>query len=568
MKWDFEKYTEDSTRQDSSSEEFFKEASESDSLIREFIQNSLDASNNSKAVKVIINEKHLNKEDLTDFLTGLEPHLKSCSIQDYKKQQKIKFIILEDFNTKGLEGENKEKFFKADNITNKKEGGGSYGIGKAVFLAISKIKTFFGYSIFSNNQPIFQGRAVLKTHKIDNSEYRPYGDLKKIPHKDKMDFIDAIFKRKAEEKGLSIAIPYCEDIKIEDLKRSCLEQFYLPIIKDKLEIEIGNDKINKEVLLDSQDPKIKLAMEYITSSKSTKYSIKEREWKNQKFPQIDTKLIEQNSTFFLSFDIELRTKQGMPETGKAYLLIKKEEENIESSQSIDFWRDNLLITKAISRGKKQKGYSSIFIICDNPLSRLLRELEDPGHTRWRTGSIKPEIKEKYTNIRKLVDFVKKIPVEFIRQIKYQSIEQDSHFFSDYFPDDSSIGKKQITEGGLDSRKGIKPSSIPEEPQFPNFVYKPHKKGDGFTLSLKKQGHYPDKLTVITAYGTNKGNAFSNYDKRDFDFNQNITIKLKNENSGERISCEKNSISYLIKDESFGISFTGFDPDKELKIDIK
>ncbi len=30
---------------------------------------------------------------------------------------------------------------KADNITHKREGGGSHGIGKAVFLAVSKIKT-------------------------------------------------------------------------------------------------------------------------------------------------------------------------------------------------------------------------------------------------------------------------------------------------------------------------------------------------------------------------------------------------------------------------------------------
>ena len=232
MKWEFEEYTEDSTRQDSSSDKFFKEASESDSLIREFIQNSLDASNNSKAVRVTINEKFLNKRELKDFLTDLEPHLKACDIQSHKDQQKIKLIILEDFNTKGLEGKNKENFFKADNITNKREGGGSHGIGKAVFLAFSKIKTFFGYSIFDNNQSVFQGRAVLKSHKIDKCEYRPYGDLK-IPVKDYTSFINTIFKRKKTEKGLSVAIPYC-DLKIEDIKQSCLDQFYIPIINERL----------------------------------------------------------------------------------------------------------------------------------------------------------------------------------------------------------------------------------------------------------------------------------------------------------------------------------------------
>ena len=569
MKWEFEEYKKDSTRQDSSSDKFFKEASESDSLIREFIQNSLDASNNSKAVKVIINEKLLNKRELKEFLTDLEPHLESCKIQDHRNQQKIKFIVLEDFNTKGLEGKNKENFFKADNITNKREGGGSHGIGKAVFLAVSKIKTFFGYSVFDNNQSIFQGRAVLKSHKIDECEYRPYGDLK-IPVKNYTDFISTIFKRKEGEKGLSIAIPYCDDIKIEDIKQSCLNQFYIPIINEKLEIEIGNDKINKETLLKYIDsPKVSLAMDYATSNEFKKYIIKKNDWKNLRFPELTTDLIEQNSSFFLSFEIELPIKQEASEKGKAVLLIKKEEENVENSQLIDFWRDNLLITEAISRGRKQKGYSAIFIIYNNPLSRLLRDLEDPGHTRWQTGSIKPEIKEKYVNVRKLVNFVKKLPLEFIRQIKYRPIEQDSHFFSDYFPDISTFGKKQTKEGEGDSRKGSEPNLIPEEPQFQNFIYKPHKKGDGFTLSLKKQEHYPDRLTVKTAYGTNKGNAFSNYDKKDFEFNKNIAIKLESgESSGEKIFCDENSVAYLIKNRKFCMSFTGFDPDKELKIDIK
>lgn len=568
MNWEFEEYKEDSTRQDSSSHKFFKEASESDSLIREFIQNSLDASNNSKAVKVIINEKLLNRRELKEFLTDLEPHLESCKIQAHKNQQKIRFIVLEDFNTKGLEGKNKENFFKADNITNKTAGGGSHGIGKAVFSAVSRIKTFFGYSIFSDNQDIFQGRTVLESHKIDEKEYRPYGNLKINPVERYTELINTIFKRKRTEKGLSVAIPYC-DIKIEDIKQSCLEQFYIPIINKKLEIEIeiGNEKINQETLV-LDNPKVKLAMDYITSSESNKYYIKEKEWKNLKFPELTTNLIEQNSSFFLSFEIELQTRQSVYEIGKATLLIKKEE-NTEASQTIDFWRDNLLITEAVIRGRKQKGYSVIFIVSDNPLSKLLRNLEDPGHTRWQTGSIKSEIKEKYINIKKLVDFIKKLPLEFIRQIKYQPIEQDSHFFSDYFPDISSFEKKQTKEGSSGSHKGSKPGIIPEEPQFQNFIYKPHKKGDGFTLSLKKQEYHPDKLTVKTAYGTNKGNAFSNYDKRDFIFEENIAIKLESgKNSGEKTFCNENSVTYSITDKKFCISFTGFDPDKELKIDIK
>ena len=92
----------------------------------------------------------------------------------------------------------------------------------------------------------------------------------------------------------------------------------------------------------------------------------ETEWKNSKFPELATELIEQNSSFFLDFEIKIPTKQGVSEIGTATLLIKKEEDNTEKFP-IDFWRDNLLITEAINRGKKQKGYLAIFIISDNPI---------------------------------------------------------------------------------------------------------------------------------------------------------------------------------------------------------
>ena len=566
LKWKFEEYTKDSTKQDSSSDKFFKGPPESESLVREFIQNSLDASNNSKTVKVVINEKKLNKRDMKEFLTDLEPHLKACKLQEHNKEQQIRCIVLEDFNTKGLEGKNKDNFFKADNITNKTEGGGSHGIGKAVFSATSKVKTFFGYSIYGNNESIFQGRSVLKSHNIGDKYYRSYGDLKINPIEKYIEIINMLFTRKNTEKGLSVAIPYC-DVKIEDIKQNCLEQFYIPIIDNKLELEIGNEKINKDTLDLDDNLKIRLALDYETSNQKNKtYFRKEKDWKDLKFPKLEKDLINQTKPLFLSFKIEMPIKQGVEEIGKVTLFIKKEDK-ADKLQSVDFWRDNLLITEAITRGKKQKGYSVILRLSDDPLSRLLRNLEDPGHTKWQTSFIKTEIKEKYRNIQKLVNFIKKLPLECIRQIKYQPLKQDSHFFSDYFPDISSSGEKQTKEGKSNS-SGDNTPKIPEEPEFQNFIYKAHKKGDGFTLKLKKQKPVK-KITVEVAYGTNKGNAFKNYDKRDFIFDKNITINLVDgTNSGKRELCQENKVTYSIINEKFGISFTGFDPDKELKINVR
>ncbi len=577
MNWDFEKYTDKSTRQDSPSDKFFNDATVSDSLIREFIQNSLDAvDNKAKPVRVVINQKQLKKNTLEFLFDDLKQHLSACgkSINDYNQNS----IILEDFNTIGLKGDNKKRFFQADNITDKTKGGGSHGIGKAVFSSSSQLKAFLGYSLFKNhnrNDKIFQGRAVLKTHKINSDEFRPYGNLE-IPDKEHPGLIAELFNRQ-KETGLSVAIPSC-DINIKDLEQSCLRQFYIPIINKKLEIKVGNKQITNNTLsnyIDSSDcdtngdikNKVELVLDYNTApdKEVTKYKIKDIDWKNMKFPQLENKSItNQNQALFIKCDIKLPVKDGPAEHGSIILLIKKLKEHNINNQEIDCWRDNLLINSALGYSQKEREYSAIMLIDSNPLSKLLRSLEDPGHTKWLTARIKDELKRKYSNINKLVKFIKKLPFGLIRQMKYPPLNRDLTFLADYFPNiSSSETASSVNESGSASKIMSKKDLI-KGSTFENFIYKPHKNRDGFTLKLKNTESYPDKITVRTAYGTNKGNAFNNYDERDFKFDKDIKIKTE---QGEKISCKQNYVQYSIINKNFSISFTGFDPDRELKINV-
>ena len=516
-KWKFEIYTKESTRHDSSSDKFFKDASESERLIREFTQNSLDARDKSKnPVKIVINGQRLNKEFKKLFLDDLEPHLKACKIsRNNENNDKPGMIILEDFNTKGLEGDNKHDFFYKDNITHKKEGGGSHGIGKAVFSDLSQMKTFFGYSIFVNknknkSEGVFQGRTILKSHKIDQKEYRPYGNLT-IPIEEYTDTINKIFKRKNSEKGLSIAIPYCF-IDMKDIEKSYLDQYYWPIIDKQLEVEIGNITLTQDELLEKNNSKIELVNDYKTRPKSqikTK-TIKQKDWQELNFPPLEKNLIEQQDQhIFISFKIELPVKKNSPEYGKIDILIKREENN--EKQTIDFWRDHLLINKALGGRNKETEYLIIVIVRNDCLSKLLRQLEDPGHTKWQTGSIPEEVKKDYksTSIKDLIRFIKRLPSEIIKQMKYQPIDQISHFFADYFPDTPSQKDKKIkTKEGLTGFNSDNVMDGYDEllgvPNFPDFDYKKHKKGDGFALKLKNKENYPNRVTVTVAYGTNIG----------------------------------------------------------------
>ena len=117
MSWEFEKYGKKSTRQNPSSEKFFRGQSELVSLVREAVQNSLDAvDDNEKPVRVVFNTKCIPSSICKCLeLDQLYSHLKACDMPVTPKQD-IPFIVVEDFNTKGLEGDNFKNFFYCDNI--------------------------------------------------------------------------------------------------------------------------------------------------------------------------------------------------------------------------------------------------------------------------------------------------------------------------------------------------------------------------------------------------------------------------------------------------------------------
>src|SRR5436305_1999742 len=55
---------------------------------------------------------------------------------------------------------------------------GSWGLGKIVFPASSKIRTFFGFTVRNDDEnltPLLMGQAVLRHHVLKGIEYAPIG---------------------------------------------------------------------------------------------------------------------------------------------------------------------------------------------------------------------------------------------------------------------------------------------------------------------------------------------------------------------------------------------------------
>lgn len=161
-----------------------------DALVREVIQNSLDAHSGNEPVKVRFNIQNLADvgdqaiEMLREKIEPLRPNFEACNVP-IPNERAIRVFTIEDFNTKGLTGsvdqkEPKENFTYYWRVVgkSKKEGqhGGRWGLGKLVFSSSSQIRTFFGITRRDGDeQPYSMGQVLLENHDTVGTSHKPNG---------------------------------------------------------------------------------------------------------------------------------------------------------------------------------------------------------------------------------------------------------------------------------------------------------------------------------------------------------------------------------------------------------
>ena len=169
----------------------------SDAVIREAIQNSLDAGMPGQQVKIVITfpspDQRLRADTAERYLDGLRDHLEAKSsglANGVDFERPMDFLLIEDFGTRGLAGDIRdggnqdETVVKNDfyyfwrNIGRAVEGTttrGRWGLGKTVFQAASRINSFFGLTVRQEEtRRLLMGQSVLKIHRANGRRYAPY----------------------------------------------------------------------------------------------------------------------------------------------------------------------------------------------------------------------------------------------------------------------------------------------------------------------------------------------------------------------------------------------------------
>ena len=299
-KWDFPLAgTSDDEGANNSTIKEFRQAAYS-KLVKEALQNSLDARvDPKKPVKVIFEKQTIDSSDVPGASQIYESICESCEyfpdgknhepIEQEKKyakkyfveEHRIPVLKISDYNTTGLTGvndlENRKTHWyglvKSFNQSNKGDGeNGSQGVGKFSHFAYSTIQTVLYGTYTNDNYFGFQGKIILTTHyhnrkkylskarfgelNDDKTDVKPITDPNKVP----------IIFRRGQNPGTDVYILGFEtedhDWK-KEIALSVLENFFYAISENNIEIEIREDN-QPQILINkfNLEKELQLAAQY------------------------------------------------------------------------------------------------------------------------------------------------------------------------------------------------------------------------------------------------------------------------------------------------------------------
>lgn len=442
----------------------FKGSELYDNLAREICQNSLDAKAPDKET-VIVEFKSLSlKKSHHSALVGLDGVFSQC--EDYWKlksepklqsflneakeklaQDEIEFLVISDYNTKGLSGAKadiREKsvwraLTHSNGVTQKEQGsGGSYGIGKNAPFACSSFRTIFYNSYaYDDNVRAFQGVARLVTHFDSNNEstqgvgfFQNIDDKKPIFSKDSCLLRDQ-FSRKDNEFGTDVIIAGFKKTPTwaADIEKAVLSNFFVAIINKKLIVKIDGQVID--------DTTIGRRLEYYSDIEK-KDNIKEKKI---------TTIMEFYSAVINPDDVVYGT---IMEEKDVVLYIKKDD---NYSKSIAEMRSIGMVVR-IRRNHIFTRYAAVMVVQGSKLNELLKNIEPPQHNKWDPELIEnnPEENKKAKKYRsQLISWVNDTIVGCCRSEVPDEVDLDG--VSAYLPfdeDDPALGTEDKEDKSPDT----------------------------------------------------------------------------------------------------------------------
>ncbi len=456
------------------------------SLAREICQNSMDARNDrSKPVTIEFSSFTIANKEIPDS-ENLHGAIISClefwteqnntkTIDFFKKakgiieNKSINVLRVSDFNTKGLQGSDKEfntawhNLVKASGVSDKEgSAGGSFGIGKSAPFACSNLRTLFYATKDIDGLSAFQGIARLVSFRTKKTFERDSGnitsgtgyyssDKKNNPLK-KCISLDPLYARNKFGTDIFILGFNKSDDWKSEIITSVLDEFLIAIFNNELVIKIDGSVIdagNLGAIIEKYKDQAKIAYNYYQVLTDANSSILEHE-----FPNLGT------------IELRILIKQGLHRKvmmcrGNGMKLFDKA--NISSSIQ----------------------FAGICTLKDDRINAYFREMENPQHNAWEPERHSTDSKTRAkANMSMLYKYIKKEVIERGKNITID--EMDVEGMGEFFADTEFVNTESKIENEGESIN-TKTSDIEIN------VTKPTKGQMGVEKEFSDDMEYPDEI---------------------------------------------------------------------------
>jgi hypothetical protein len=573
------------------------------SLVRESTQNAQDAASALPVrIRYTLFDDNISSESI--YYKELLPHVNYSKILNNKplSNQKIRTLLIEDFNTTGLTGslvwqENNEdkpsnyyNFWWREGIAQKQGAqGGRWGLGKITYHAASKLRSVFGLTVrLDDGKILLLGKSILKPHAIDNKRFDYFGyyagpNYEPISGSIEINkFIENFNLSRKHEAGLSLVIPMVvEEITEESLIKDSIMHCFLPILKGNLIIEVKPENgeltvINDETIKNIaeslnwegtswQNKDANSIIEFATTAlnlihngqchklniKDTQLAITEDAF-GDLLPSLRDKF---TNNHILAFEIPISiAKKGHPAEDTSFYIVLQHDERLEQADEY-YWRSGILVSDMRKLG--QQKIRAILTGDNTVISKFLGDSETPAHSQWNERT--DGFKDNYENSVRKLRFIKGSIKELARVLNIPSSEIQTDFLKDIFYITGNSDKGDDNGGEI-----VLPLPPPPPPKPKHFSISNINGGLSINLTETAKTLLPIKAEISIAYDIRKGNPFTKYVKWDFEINK-MNCKIKN---GAAKAIAGNIVQVTAKKPGFHFSITGFDTKRDLVVSIR
>lgn len=521
MQWQFRTLNPNETSGTSTAEDNFaqEERTSVDILVRECIQNPLDARKGDETVTVNFKWRSLatNSSKLLDGLLT----------DEFRRQQElagggtgpvlppeVDFLVIEDFGTIGLcgciddstagdSGENWNAFWfrEGEGVKPTKSNGGA-GQGKLTMYVASKIRTvaalttratdgkrlLFGSCRFRRNYVVGKQRYAREARwgHTDNPDILAMP----IESSSSLDLYEKELNiQRGSQTGTTFLIPLpMQDIKPEAITLAVINEFYFPILRGTLIVNVNDCEISSSTiaaLATSRSENLRVAAPYreFLDQIAGNYldNAKPHAVFGDKWGE-DTKLspehlsdgnAEQLREMFqigkivsAVFPLRVSSVKDGPQRGQLRVFLQ--ESGPHEVQEL-FVRQDLAVDKekSLRSAKRLAPARALILIDDEVLSQFLAAAEEPTHREWN-GS-RPKLAQQYKNGGLTLRLVRHAASRFLEML-VPPATKDALALASFFPDvmakkdaaKAKAPKKKDAPEGPDSGDVDVPPPIPKK----------------------------------------------------------------------------------------------------------